>query len=42
MLDIVYGYIGVFQYYSWERVTLIVQEENIFTLVCYFGVAIDD
>ena len=34
MLDIVYGYIGVFQYYSWKRVTLIVQEESIFTLVC--------
>ena len=33
MVDIAYGYIGVFRYYSWMRVTLIVQEENTFTEV---------
>ena len=43
MLDIAYGYIGVFQYYSWKRVTLIVQEESTFTEVCVIlELAIDD
>ena len=34
MVDIAYAYVGVFEYYSWKKVTLIAQEENIFTEVC--------
>ena len=34
MVDIAYAYVGVFEYYGWKKVTLIVQEENIFTEVC--------
>ena len=33
MVDIANGYIGVFRLYGWRHVTLIVQEENLFTEV---------
>ena len=33
MVDITYGYVGVFRQYGWKKVTLIVQEENLFTEV---------
>ena len=36
MVDIANGYVGVFQLYGWRHITLIVQEENLFTEVSFY------
>ncbi len=32
--NLVYGFFGIIQEFKWNRVTIIIQDENLFTEVC--------